>query len=371
MSDKKAIAAARFKEKQAAGKKRFKLAEGDTTFRVLPNALGTDKSEFAEYKMHQNVGTAKGYLRCGKNKKGEGDCWLCDQIIPKLEKSDKSAKRKLAELLAPKDVFAVQVAVKGADDNWAGPYLWEMPYKLSMQLLGMLAKRDLTNPEKGFNLTVTRTGTGFTDTRYEPIDRDEDSSEAPENVMAKLKPFKEVLKKYDEENTKNTFYGQEQEEDAEEETTKKKPAEEEESEEVEETPKKKPATKKPAEEEEEVSEESEEEETPKKPAAKKPVETEDSEELDDVKELEESEYENLVSDSEEEEEAAPPPKKGVKAKPASEPDEEEPEQKPKKASAKPKATADEEEEAEPPAKPAKKAAPAKKPVASSDEEEEY
>jgi hypothetical protein len=364
MADKKAEAAKRLKERAAASKKRFKLPEGETTFRLLPNAISPDKREYAEYGMHQQVGPKKAYIRCGKNSQGEGECWLCDTMIPKLEKSEKSSKRKYAEVLARKDSFAIQIAVKGDDDNWSGPFLWEMPNSLAMSLLGMLAKRDISNPEKGYDLTISRVGTGFTDTKYGAIERDESKSEAPENVIKRLKSFKDILKRYDEDAMKAAYYGQEQEDEPEEEEedepkSKKKPAEEEE-EEPEETPKKK---KKPAEDEEPEEEPEEDEPKPKK---KKPVEEEEEEPEEDAKpakkkkpaEDEEEELEKLEEEFSEEEvpdlEEEETPKK--KKKPAEE-EEEEPEEDEKPAKKKKKPADEEpEEEDEPKAKKKKKPA---------------
>ena len=233
--DKKEAAAQKFKERTAS--KRFKLPEGNTTFRVLPNAKGLDRAEYIEYKMHSGVGARNAYLRCGKKMNGEGECWLCDEQIPKLEKSGKSSHKKAAEDLKAKECFAVQIAYL-SDGKWVGPTLWEMSAGVANKLLGVMSRRDVSNPEKGYNLTISRTGTGMRSTKYGDIDRDDEKSEVSEKIMAKLKPFGEVLKKYDEDAMKAEYYGHEQEEEPE---TEKE-------EEEEETPKpKKP--KKPAAEE--------------------------------------------------------------------------------------------------------------------------
>lgn len=339
--DKKEAAAQKFKERTAS--KRFKLPEGDTTFRVLPNAKGLEKAEYIEYRMHSNVGARNAYLRCGKNIRGEGECWLCDTQIPKLEKSGKSSHRKAAELLKAKECFAVQIAYL-SDGKWIGPTLWEMSSSVANKLLNVMSRRDVSNPEKGYNLTINRTGTTMRSTKYGDIDRDEEKSEVSEKILSRLKPFGEVLRKYDEDAMKTEYYGHEQEEEETEEKDSEK--EEETEEEEEETPKKKkkeadeeeeedekPKKKKKDEEEEEETTEEEEEEKPKKKAKKKPDADEEEEEV-----TEEAESEEDIPDLDEEEEEKPKKKK------KQDEEEEEEEEKPKKKKH------DEEEEDEKPKK---------------------
>lgn len=331
--DKKELAAQKFKERTAS--KRFKLPEGNTTFRVLPNARGLDKAEYIEYRMHSGVGARKSYLRCGKNIRGEGDCWLCDTLIPKLEKSGKSSHKRAAEELKAKECFAVQIIYK-SEGKWIGPTLWEMSPSVANKLLNVMSRRDVSHPEKGYNLTISRQGTTMTSTKYGDIDRDDEKSEVSEKLLTKLKPFAEVLRKYDEKVMKAEYYGHEQDDDEpEEEEEKKKPDEEEEEEE--EKPKK---PKKPAEEEEEETEEEETEEEEEKPKPKKPKKP-DAEE-----EEEETESEEDIPDLEEEEEEKPKKPKKPKDEEEEESEQEEEEEKPKPK--KPKKPAEEEDEEEEP-----------------------
>lgn len=349
--DKKAAAKQLLKERTA--RKRFKLTEGTTTFRVLPNAKGVDKAEYVDYGMHSEVGPKKAYLRCGKKKDGSGSCFLCDEIIPKYEKSGKSIKRQAAERMTRRDVFAVQIAYKDeGSDKWLGPALWEMPQSVANGLLGILSRHDVADPKKGYNLTITRSGTGRTDTRYGSLERDDEKSPAPEDILKKLQSFSEVIRKYDETQMRSAHYGHEQEEDEPEEEEEEK---EEETEEEDEKPK---AKKKPAEdEEEEEPAEDEEEEKPK--GKKKPAEDEEEEEEEDEKpkgkkkskndedeeaEVEEDEEVLELSDLDEEEEEKPKGKK-KKEEEEEESEEDEEEEKPK-GKKKAKANEDEEEDDE-------------------------
>jgi hypothetical protein len=291
MADKKTEAAKRLKERTA--KKRFKLPEGDTTFRVLPNAKGLKNKAYFEYGMHGEVGPRKAYIRCGRNMKGEGECWLCDKILPKLEKSSKSSSHQAAEKMARKDVFAVQITYKEDEGGWIGPVIWEMSPSVANKVLAIMTKREIDDPVKGYNLTISRTGTGMKDTRYGDIDRDDEPSAVPEKIMARLKPFSEVIRRYDEADMQTAYYGHEQEEDEDEEVTKKSQDEEDEEEE-------KPSRKKPKDEEEEEETESEDED--EKPKGKKKPKEEDEEESEEEEEEEKPKGKKKPKDEEEDEE---------------------------------------------------------------------
>jgi hypothetical protein len=222
MVDKKAAAQLALKERSRG--KRFKLPEGDTTFRVLPNAADIAAPEFVEYGMHSEVGPRKAFLRCGKAKSGKGTCWLCDSMIPKLQQSGKAVHAQVADRIQRKDIFAVQIAyLDPTTDRWIGPVLWETPNRVANELLNIMQRRNISDPEKGYNLTISRTGTGMKDTRYLPIDKEDDPSEVEEAIMSKLKPFREVVRKYDEAAMKAAYYGHEQEDASE---TEAHPAEE-------------------------------------------------------------------------------------------------------------------------------------------------
>ena len=360
--DKKEAAALRLKERTTS--KRFKLPEGTTTFRVLPNARGLEEKEYIEYAMHSNVGARKGYLRCGKNIRGQGTCWLCDEQIPKLEKSSSASNRKLAEEMKRKECFAVQIAYV-SEGKWTGPVLWEMSPSISNKLLGLMARRDISHPQNGYNLSISRTGTTMTATRYSDIDRDDEKSPVKESILAKLQPFNEVLRKYDEAKQKQEYFGHEQEEEN---TSGEPDADEEEV-----KPVKKPVKAKPAPVEEEDEGAEEEIKPAKKPAKPAPAEEEGEEDAvaaaddDDIPYLEDEEGEDVPKpkagkgkpkpvDTEEEEEVTVEedeevkPKAKAKTRPVVEDEEDEPKPKPSKKPAR----VVEDEEDEPPARPAKK-----------------
>src|ERR1044071_635347 len=91
--------------------KTFKLAEGPICVRVCPKAEGSDSPPYIEVMMHREVGPNKRSVRCGKEVGSkDGECWICDTLIPKLRKSNKASSRELAKKLEPKEQFICQVA---------------------------------------------------------------------------------------------------------------------------------------------------------------------------------------------------------------------------------------------------------------------
>jgi len=202
--------------KRRQSKGRFKLPEGDTTFRVLPNARGTQYPDFVEYMKHYQVGPKHRIVRCGKNTRGEGNCWICDVAISKLAGSSKTALQNLSKTLAfqTKEVLAVQILYKDTTGVWRGPVLFEAPGTVAQALLSFFGRgnRQYTDPNRGYNFTVTRKGTDKK-TRYDALEPDDKPSKLPSSVISKIKPFGELVEKYDENKAKNAFYGKDDEDE--------------------------------------------------------------------------------------------------------------------------------------------------------------
>ena len=194
---------------------RFKLVEGENAFRVLPNAKGTDSPPYYEYRIHRDVGPDRKLVRCGKDiDTNDGHCWLCDEIIPRLEKSGKRAKIAQSKALSPKDQFVVQVAtIDSESGKMEGPLVWYVPTggpkSMSVSLLGVLAspRRRYDDPKNGYNLYCTRTGTGMTDTRYSPLEPADEPSKVPSNIVSAILPFTKVINGYDEDEQRAAYYG--------------------------------------------------------------------------------------------------------------------------------------------------------------------
>lgn len=362
-------------------------AEGvDNTFRILPTPAtrkppeGADKKAvaeykkhrtqglFYEYKLHREVGKKKLQLRCGQHlviedtgSTWQGDCWICDVLIPKLQRS---GRINTAEALKAQDVLALQVAKVIQEDEdtppvFQGPFIFTPSKKVGDQILSSVIgskKKSYTDAKKGYNITINRIGTTKNDTQYGMLSPDHEPTEVPASIIKKLLPFSALkeIPVYDEAKQKAAWSGTDVVEDEE---------DEEELEELVSKPRKK--SKPEPEEDEDEEEESEE--------------SEDEDDESDEDEDTDSEGDDIVEDEdeteeEEEEEEKPKPKKKSKPEPEdeSEEEEEEPEEKPKpKKKAKAEPEEDEEEESEEEEeKPAKKAPPTKKGKAKPEPEEE-
>ena len=300
----------------------YKVAEGENTFRILPTPESeTSDPVFIEYAVHRDVGPKKQYVRCGKDPvSGEGRCWICDSLIPKLKKAGKESR---VALLTSRDICAVQVAKVDDDGKMTGPFIFNPSKTVADQLIASVfgsKKRDYVDPKKGYNLTLSRTGTGRNDTRYGIIEPDQEPTPVPSELIKKLKAFSDLkeIPAYDEAKQKAAYTGEDAVDEPDDEEEEEVDAEEE-TEEEEEEPKKpigkkkKPAPEPEEEEEEDVDlddleaeEEEEEPEPEEKPKGKKKKpEPEPEEEEEEVEEEE-------VEEEEEEEEPEPPKKKGPK-----------------------------------------------------------
>jgi hypothetical protein len=332
----------------------LKLKEGENTIRILPTPKSdTTPGIWYEYRLHREVGPKKTQVRCGKEPGTEkGSCWLCDKILPKLRAKGHEAR---ATALAAKDTMVMQVAVVDNDGAMSGPRLYQPATRVGDQLLSSALsskKRNYADPKKGYNITISRTGTGRNDTRYGIPEPDDEPSEVPATIIKKLKPFSELkeIPPYSEAKQKAAYEGRDvvdeddddDDDDDEEKTTTVDDSEDDEEEEDSEdetdedeedeppAPKKaavkgkgKPAPafkskpKPPAEDEDDEDEEDEEEEDeeeealppPKKKTAtpapvkgkgKPPVDEDEEDEEDDI---------DLDDDEEDEEDTPPPPPK--------------------------------------------------------------
>lgn len=368
-------AAVHRKEKLSKGL--FKLPEGETIVRILKTPKDEERnspSVWIEYYVHRNVGPKKLTTRCGKNVLDDsGPCWLCKVVRLLKEKG----KTKLAALLEKQKVYAVQMAVWDEDTGGLrGPLLWPMASGKSAKALSfkvetiVSSKKDYLNHKEGYNFTFERQGTGMLDTVYGKTERDDEPSAVPKGILAKLKPFADVILQYDPENQKQAYYGKIEEEEAEE-KPKRKAADEDEEEDEAPAPKKRRLEVAEDEDEEEeiapkkkkpVVEEEDEEDEPAPPKKKKVVAEEDEEEAPAPKKKPKPQADDEDEDLNfpEDEDETPAPKK--KAKPAADEEEdfpaEEDEEVPAPKKKKPAPVEEDElEEDETPA-PKKKAKPA-------------
>jgi hypothetical protein len=341
---------------------KLKASPETNCFRILPTPpSGDNETPFLEYAMHRDVGPRKLGVRCGIDPVSrDGTCWLCDIKIPALRKKGHETR---AAALASKPVFLIQIAKVDEEGKMKGPFLFTPAKTVADQLLTACfanKRRSYVDPVKGYNIFLTRTGTGRNDTRYGSPEADEMPSKVPKSIIEKLLSFDDLqeVPKYSAAKQQAVYAGRdvidEDEEEEEKMATKSskhrtKPVEPEEDDEEEDEEE----TTETEDDEDEEAEDEEEEPAPKK--KKKPV----PEPEEDDEEEESDEDEEAEEDEDEEEEPAPKPKKKGKVvapvvkkkkKPVPEPEEEEEDEEEE-----PEVDEDEDEEEEPaPKKKAKK-----------------
>ena len=212
-------ARARLKEKQAGGT--YKLAEGDNCIRILPRRTTDGKlggQPWEEFLQHNEVGPKKKFMACGKNIRGEGKCWICDALLPKLRASDKKPLRARAAAMEPVEKFIVQILYKDDRNAFQGPVVWYAPAggrrSVSTQLMMRLipGKRDYVSLDKGYNLNIERTGSGLA-TRYGALIPDDEPSPVPRELLKRMKTFEELAPKYDANAQMAAYKGEDLDED--------------------------------------------------------------------------------------------------------------------------------------------------------------
>ena len=194
------------------------MIEGETTLRIAPNKHDlAGKSEdlkdapFAEIRMHYGVGPDGIPQRCGKDIDGRGKCWLCDVQIPKLASSSNPSRQKMADEISPTDVLVVQVfPVQNDKFRKAQPW-WISSKRLAVTVLQLLSstRRSYIHPIKGYNVTITRTGTGMK-TQYSSAIPDDGPSSVPKSALETIQEFQEVLPAYSANKQKSVFFGKEE-----------------------------------------------------------------------------------------------------------------------------------------------------------------
>jgi hypothetical protein len=192
---------------------RFKLEEGENTFRLLPSKAGPDDPPYREIRMHHNVGPDTITMRCGKDADGKGKCWLCDIKIPQLSKSDSPGKRAMAGKMASKLTLLVQVSPVSADTGKFGaPKPWQMDMggakAASTIILSLLSSTRFSyeDPVKGKNLTIERSGTGLK-TTYGTATADEKPTKVPGSILAAMKDFDELTREYSAKAQEAAYFG--------------------------------------------------------------------------------------------------------------------------------------------------------------------
>ena len=224
---------------------KFVPADGLNTFRILPSfhdlrevkmkdgSTGLDiyrdpkrdpHSPIAEYRMHYGVGPGKAHLRCGKDIKGRGKCWLCGgdtaaepgMLATLLKGTDQ--KKALAFEIGPKNCITCLVSVVNQNTKKFGkPQSWKIPGAgipgraapdaLSTRICELLIMGDFSfeDPRLGHNLSVVKTKQGDWD-RYGALLPDPKVTVVPQDVLRAIRTLQEFFPEYDPEKMQRAFY---------------------------------------------------------------------------------------------------------------------------------------------------------------------
>jgi len=209
----------RSKELTSGG--RFKVVDGENDMRIMPNKLCWDAKRKVwdttkfppseEVRMHYSVGPDKRAQICGKKLNydslvWEGKCWLCDQKIPELSRHP--SKAQMVEDMSATDQLLLQVAPISNGAMLAPKPFWISSRRLHRELLNALwsSKRSYDSPTKGHNITITVTGTGMQ--KEFKLDWEDEPSKVAPNILAGIKPFSEIIGKYNEAAQRAAFAGE-------------------------------------------------------------------------------------------------------------------------------------------------------------------
>jgi hypothetical protein len=155
-----------------------KLKEGKNILRALPSLPGKPFMK-TWYKHFFQLGAERKTIVCARMQANE-PCAVCDKGKKLLSSGNRLDTGK-AKAFEPKPY--VYINVVDMKNPEAGVKIWSMSSYMYKDLIKTLDMNDVqkvfTNPTKGFNIIVLRTGTGANDTRYKlAIARE--SSELPD-----------------------------------------------------------------------------------------------------------------------------------------------------------------------------------------------
>lgn len=202
----------------------MRLNEGNNCIRILPdkkdivngNGVPTSKyAPFREYYVHYQV--RGDTYACGRNLEGKGKCWLCEEIIPMLRKSNLEDAKEAARRMARKKVFLVQACRYENGKFSSQPAEFSVPTgrggawkqkSLAERVLRMLInsnRKDYLDPIQGYNLIIERSGTGLK-SQYPSIGGDESPTRVPKAILRKMVDLDALVPVYDEDAQWHAYY---------------------------------------------------------------------------------------------------------------------------------------------------------------------
>jgi hypothetical protein len=191
----------------------LKVKEGENTYRILPVTWDVKKwgdNWGIECWVHYNIGPDNASYLCPKKMLGK-PCCLCEEAAS-LDKEDAKAIKAKKRIIC----YAID-----RDNEKAGVQVWGMGWQAERDLQvrsqdkksGAVLKID--HPEKGYDISFTREGTGKNDTRYFGWDiarkpsflSDDEEREQKWLKQIEKTPLPEVLVFHDQDYIQNVYDG--------------------------------------------------------------------------------------------------------------------------------------------------------------------
>ena len=189
------------------GTKFFKCADGANTVRFMPPTWDDAEHYGIDLYMHYQVGPDNISYLCPRRMKNE-DCPICEE----MQRATESGDEEYAKTLYPRRrVLAFIVDVKTPKE---GVKAWSMPYKKVDQQIVIQSTDPETSeyfavddPENGFNVVVTKSGSGLTTDYSVNISRHATEFKMTEDIYDYLmeNPLPDILTFYDYEHIEKAF----------------------------------------------------------------------------------------------------------------------------------------------------------------------
>ena len=152
----------------------FKLGQGTTKVRVLPgqDPGSVDKDFFALVYLHYKVSPTKPTVPvvCAKTKDPRNSCPICD-YVKQLKDSEDPADKRQADDMGQRMKYAMCVLPLEGEDR-GKVQVFMAPKKIWSKIISLGGDSeygDVTHPYEGFDLKLTKSGTGKKGTEYDAV----------------------------------------------------------------------------------------------------------------------------------------------------------------------------------------------------------
>lgn len=150
---------AKQEELERAGRKFWQPSAGKNKIRIAPPPPDLDEF-YAEGGFHYHVGPDEKAFPCPRLGQERKDCWLCEKVA-ELDKGDDEEREEASELKAGKKYI---IPLLDLDHVELGIQFWLCGFKAFKQICAYFTDDqygDISDPDAGTNLTVTKSGSGM------------------------------------------------------------------------------------------------------------------------------------------------------------------------------------------------------------------